>query len=406
VPAASPDPDNAPRDVVEQAPADLLAGIRVLDAGSFIAAPLAAMTLGDWGAEVIKLEPIAGDAARTVGPQAGPGMSATFVSSNRGKRSVALDFGTPGAADTVRRLAATCDIVVHNLPPALASRIGLDAQSVRSLHPSVVLCTVSAFGDSGPAAGRPALDPVIQAMAGISAATGAADGEPVRCGAPVVDTATGFAAAAACLAALHRRERTGEGAHVAVSLLDVALVMQGPLFALRSLLGEEPPRRGNGSFAVLGDQLAARDGLLAFVVWDDRRWQALCEILGLSELAADARYTANDDRCTRQDELRPLLTTAFSTRAARELEAAFIAAGIPCAVTQGLDAVVRDPQVRAVGAVYEEARLAGEPLELAAPAVRLDGRRPQASAAAPALGAHTGEVLDELLGLASGANDR
>jgi CoA:oxalate CoA-transferase len=373
----------------------MLEGLRVLDAGSFIAAPLAAATLGDWGADVVKLEPLEGDASRVVGPQAGPGMSATFVSANRGKRSVALDFRAPGTPDEVRRIVAGCDAVVHNLPASVARRLGLDPSTLRERDPGLVVCTVSAYGETGPSAGRPALDPVVQAAAGLAAATGPVGGEPFRCGAPIVDTATALAGAAAMLAALYRRQRTGEGAHVAVALLDVALAMQAPLFALRSLLGEEPPRRGNGSFALLGDQLAARDGLLAFVVWDDRRWRALCAVLGLDALADDARFADSDARCTRQDELRPHLAAAFARWDARDLEAALVEVGIPCAVTQGLDAVVADPQVAATGGLYDEARLAVG-LTLAAPPVRMDGTRPRAIAVPPALGAHTEEVLASL----------
>ena len=383
----------------------MLDGLRVLDAGSFIAAPLAAATLGDWGAEVVKLEPIEGDASRTVGPQAGSGMSATFVSANRGKRSVALDFRAPGTPAEVRRLVAACDVVVHNLPATVAGRLGLDAATLRDRDPSLVVCTVSAYGETGPSAGRPALDPVVQAAAGLASATGPVDGEPFRCGAPIVDTATALAGAAAMLAALYRRERTGEGAHVAVALLDVALAMQAPLFALRSLLGEEPPRRGNGSFALLGDQLAARDGLLAFVVWDDRRWRALCGVLGLDALAEDTRFADGDARCARQDELRPILAAAFARWDARDLEVALVEVGIPCAVTQGLDAVVADPQVAATGGLYDEARLA-VPLTLAAPPIRMDGTRPRADGAPPALGAHTDEVLRALTEPGNDANDR
>ena len=365
----------------------------MLEAGSFIAAPLAAMTLGDWGAEVIKLEPLEGDASRVVGPQAGPGMSATFVCTNRGKKSMALDFRDPDVAADVGRLVAGCDVVVHNLPPVVARRLGLDAAAIRDAHPTVILCVVSAFGEHGPAAGRPGLDPVVQAMAGISSLTGEPGAEPMRCGAPVVDTATGFAAAAACLAALYRRERTGEGARLSVALLDVALSMQAPLLALRSLLAAEPPRRGNGSFAVLGDQIATRDGLLAFVVWDDRRWRALCAILGLEPLGADDRYTSNEARCARQDELRPLLAAAFARWPARDLEGALIEEGIACAVTQGLDAVVADPQVAATGGVYTESRLDGDPLTLAAPPVWWDGARPRAAGPPPRLGEHTEQLL-------------
>lgn len=373
----------------------LLRGIRVLDAGSFIAAPLAAMLLGDWGAEVIKLEPRSGDPARAVGEQAAPGMSPTFISCNRGKRSVALDFRADDATETVRRLAASCDIVIHNLPPAAAQRLGLDHDALLERRPDAVLCSVTAFGEDGPYADRAALDPIVQAMAGMSAATGEPQGAPMRCAAPVIDTAAGFASAAAALAALHARD--GGGRHVSVALLDVALAFQGPLLALRSILGAPPPRRGNGSYAVLGDQLATADGLLAFVIWDDRRWSALCDLLGLGDLAADPAFATNDARCANQDLLRPRLQAAFATRPGRALEADLLGAGIPCAVTQDLDAVVADPHVVASGAVYDERRVGPVALTLASGPVRVAGQRPRAASRPPYLGEHTDDVLAELL---------
>ena len=371
-----------------------LRGLRILDAGSFIAAPLAAMLLGDWGADVIKLESLAGDQAREVGEQAGAGMSPTFVSCNRGKRSVALDLSGDGAAARVRPLAAACDIVVHNLPASTASRLGLDHESLLEERPDAVLCTITAFGELGPYAGRPALDPIVQAMAGMAASTGVPGGEPMRCAAPVIDTAAGFAGAAAALAALHAR-RSG-GMRVSVSLLEVALACQGPLLALRSMLGRTPPRRGNGSYAVLGDQLATADGLLAFVVWDDRRWAALCDVLQLDEIAANPRFASNELRCEQQDELRSSLRAAFARWPGRELEARLLARGVPCAVTQDLDAVVADPHIRAAGAVYEETRLEGPSLTLPCGPVRLAGRRLPAALRPPYLGEHTDEVLAEL----------
>lgn len=381
--------------MAEDTQGQVLRGLRVLDAGSFIAAPLAAMLLGDWGAEVVKLEPAGGDAARAIGEQAGPGMSSTFVSCNRGKRSVALDLRAPETIGIVRRLAATCDIVIHNLPPATARCLGLDHDALLRRRADAVLCTVTAFGEEGPYAGRAALDPIVQAMAGMAAATGEPGGEPMRCAAPVIDTAAGFAAAAASLAALHAR--ASRGRHVSVSLLDVALAFQGPLLALRSLLGALPPRRGNGSYAVLGDQVATADGLLAFVVWDDRRWAALCDVLGMGDLAGDPRFATNDARCAHQDALRPYLQRAFARLPGRRLEAKLLAAGIPCAVTQDLDAVVADEHVVASGAVYGETRLGAPPLVLASGPVCVDGRRPRAALRPPYLGEHTNEVLAELL---------
>ena len=391
---AARDPDLSSIHVSVDDRAHLLRGVRVLDAGSFIAAPLAAALLGDWGADVVKLEPLAGDASRGVGDCAAPGMSATFLACNRGKRSIALDYRSASGRAVVRDLAAACDVVIHNLPPAVARRIGLDHPSLLERRADAVLCTVTAFGDDGPYAGRTALDPIIQAMSGLAAATGEPDGAPMRCGAPVIDTATAFAAAAVVLAALHARD--GGGVEASVSLLDVALAAQGPLLATRSLLGEPPPRRGNASYATLGDQLATADGLLAFVVWDDRRWRALCALLDLEAVAEDPRFATNAARCEHQDDLRALLQPRFAARPGRTLERLLLHAGIACAVTQDLDAVVADPHVRASGALVREQRVGGASLDLPAGPARVGHRRPRAPARPPRLGEHTDELLAEL----------
>ena len=173
-------------------------------------------------------------------------MSATFVGANRGKRSVALEIESADGQAALRALLATSDVVVHNHPPSVAERIGLTASKVATSNSAAVLCTISAYGPSGCDARRTALDPIIQAASGLSALTGPPDGEPMRCAAPVVDIATGLAAAAACLAALVARARTGSVTHVEVSMFDVALTMQSPLLPLYSLHGEELPRRGTG----------------------------------------------------------------------------------------------------------------------------------------------------------------
>jgi glutaryl-CoA transferase len=373
-----------------------LRGLRVLDAGTFVAAPLAAMLLGDWGADVIKLESLDGDPCRRIGEQVEPGLSATFAGVNRGKRSVALDLDGRAGRVAAAKLARTCDVVIHNLGDASAARRGLDWNSLSAARPGVVLCTVSAFGASGPYAGRPALDPVIQAFAGLAAATGVPEGEPMRCAAPVVDGGAGMTAAAASLAALYARSLGGGGAHVGVSLLDVALVFQASLLPLASLLGGTLERRGNGSFALLGDQLQAADGLIAFVVWDDRRWRALCDLLGLEELADDKRYATNELRHRHQDELRPLLARAVVAWPGEELERRMLDLGIPCAMTLGFDRLARDPHVTATGGVYSEGRLDGPEISMAGGAAWFDGGRPRSSAPPPRLGEHTKDVVEEV----------
>jgi crotonobetainyl-CoA:carnitine CoA-transferase CaiB-like acyl-CoA transferase len=374
-----------------------LRGLRVLDAGTFVAAPLAAMLLGDWGAEVIKLESLEGDPCRRIGELVEPDLSATFIGVNRGKRSVTFDLGSPEGRAAAARLAQRCDVVIHNLSDQAAGRLGLDWQSLSAARADAVLCTVSAFGRSGLYAGRPALDPVIQAFAGLAAATGEPDGQPMRCAAPVIDGGAGMTAAAAVLAALHRRAEEGCGSHVGVSLLDVALTFQASLLPLASLIGGLE-RRGNGSFALLGDQLQTADSLIAFVVWDDRRWQALCELLDLNELAEDERYASNELRHRHQDELRPLLAEAVASRTGAELERRMLDLGIPCALTLSFEQLAADPHVTATGGIYRERRLEGPDVSMAGGAAWFDGARPRSSDPPPRLGEHTKDVVDRILG--------
>jgi glutaryl-CoA transferase len=359
---------------------DLLAGVRVLEAGSFLAAPYAAQLLADWGADVIKVEPLAGDASRGLGTGVAPSVSSTFAAVNRGKRSVALDLRSEDGRGILRRLAARSDAIVHNHPPAVAAKLGLD-------HPSAVVCAVSAFGDGSH---RPALDPVLQAVSGLSALTGDPAGEPMRCAAPVVDVGTGLAAAATTLAGLYRRSMTGRGAAVEVALFDVALAFQGSFLAEHGATGEPPPRRGNGSFAVLGDQFAVADGFVALAVWDDERWSALCTLLGVEPLAARDEFASNDARLRNYAALRPLLADAIARWSAAPLCAALAGAGIACGVTRDLAAVADDPLATALFR-RGDALLVGGPS-------RVGGERPVASRPPPRVGEHTLEVIAEVLG--------
>jgi len=370
------------------ADASALSGLRVLDAGSFLAAPYAAMLLADWGADVVKLEPRGGDPVRVVGPQVQPGITPTFAAVNRGKRSLAVDLRSDAGRDVARRLARDSDVVVHNLAPDVAQALGLGG--------AAIVCAVSAFGAAGTYA-RPGLDPVVQAMAGMASLGGDPDGPPMRTAAPVVDIATGLAAAGAILAALAGRGIHGRGAALSISLLDTALALQGPLLALRSVLGEPPPRRGNGSFATLGDQLATRDGHVAFTVWDDERWAALCRILDLADLAADPRLATNDQRVAALPDLGARLSAAAAGWRAADLEAALLEAGIPAAVTRDLDAVAADPELWSSGALYGESRL-DRPMELAGNPVCVDARRPVASRPPPRCGEHSRALLSGRLG--------
>lgn len=365
-----------------------LAGVRVLDAASFIAGPLAAAFLGDLGADVVKLESRGGDPLRRIGGVVDEEMSATFAFANRGKRAVALELDAEDGRDLARRLAAGSEIVIHNQAPATAERLGLDA--------APILVEITGFGRSGPYAGRRALDPMVQAMSGIAAITGEPAGVPRRAGAPVVDVATALTTAMTALAALRGSERSGDRCLVTVSLFEVGLLLNSSAFAMRSARGEPLERLGNASHALLTDQFAAADGLVWLAVWEERQWQALCRILNLGALARDEAFGSNEGRVANQEALRPSLAEAISSRGAEELHATLAEAGIPSAVTFSLEDVLEDPHVAETDALRSETRLPGPDLRLPAGPFRLDGARPDPGRRAPRLGEHTAEVLGEL----------
>ncbi len=228
---------------------------------SFIAGPFAATLLGDLGADVIKVEPAGGDPLRKIGGILGDGHSATFAFANRGKRGVELDLSSEEGRGHLARLVEAADVVVHNRRPESARRLGLDA--------APVVVAISAFGETGPYAERPALDPIVQAMSGIAALTGEPDGEPRRAATPVVDVAASLTAALGALAAL----RAGGERTVTVSLFEVGLLLNASGFAMQSARGEPLERLGNASHALITDQFAAADGLVWLAVWEERQWR-------------------------------------------------------------------------------------------------------------------------------------
>jgi crotonobetainyl-CoA:carnitine CoA-transferase CaiB-like acyl-CoA transferase len=315
-------------------------------------------------------------------------MSATFAFANRGKRGVSLDPDSKTGRDHLTALVGSSDIVIHNQSPDTATRIGLDAADV--------VVEISAFGRDGAYAGRPALDPIVQAMSGIAALTGEPDGGPRRAAAPVVDISAALTAAFGALAALRAREATGEAQRVTVSLFEVGLMLNGPSFAMRSVREAPLERLGNASHALIADQFAAADGLVWLAVWDRRQWLALCELLGLAEIGENPAYATNEGRLQDQEWLRGQLAEAIEDWPAARLRERLEAAGIPTALTLTLDEVMKDPHVIQTGALVSEGRHPGPTLSYPAGPIRIGGRRPRAGVQAPSLGEHNDEVLAEL----------
>lgn len=363
-----------------------LAGMRVLDAASFVAGPLASALLGDLGAEVVKVEPPEGDPLRRIGGVLGDGMSATFAFVNRGKRSVVVDPQSRGDLESLALLVGTTDIAIHNKRPRAAARLGIEE--------APVVVEISAFGREGPYADRPALDPIVQAMAGIVAITGESDGEPMRAGAPVVDVATALTAAFGALAGLRSWGSTREAQRVTVSLFEVGLLLNAPAFAMRSARGEPLERLGNASHALLANQLATADGLIWLALWEDAQWQQLCGVLRSRELAEDERFASNALRVANQERIWARLAGAVAEWRGEALRDALEGVGIPAAVTLSLEEVASDPHVVAIEALRTEGRLAEAKLLVPAGPLRLGGERPQVAGPAPALGEHTDEIFN------------
>lgn len=375
-----------------------LAGLRVLDASIFLAGPLCSALLADWGAEVVKVEPPTGDPSRTMGgPRIAKGMTPTFVSANRGKRAIAVDFASEEGRVIVARLAGVSDVVVHNHRDDVAARLGIDPSSLAAAGSRAIVCSISAFGPQGTYAGRPAVDSMIQAMTGMASLTGEPDGVPMRAGPQVIDVGSGMAAAGATVAALLGRERTGAVCPVSISLFDVGLLFNAGFVALRSAEGHTPPRLANRSHPLLADQFAARDGFVVIALWDHRRWTALCELLDLCDLLADPELADNDGRLREYDRVRPRLQEEIARWSAVELREALHAVGVLCCVTADLDAVAADSHTRTSGAIYVERRLGPTPLEMAAGPVRLGGLRVVADRPPPGLGQHSREIMGDWL---------
>ena len=383
-----------------------LEGIRVLDLSRVLAGPWATQALADWGAEVIKVEqPRSGDDTRHWGPpwheHRGQKVAAYFLAANRGKRSVAIDFSTAEGAALVRRMAASADVVVENFKVGGLARFGLDAASLRAENPRLVYASITGFGQDGPYSDRAGYDYIIQGMGGLMSLTGLPDGEPgggpMRAGVAVADLFTGMYAANAILAALYRRQATGEGATIDLALFDVQLAMLANQASNAMVSGRDPVRQGAGHPNIVPYQpFAAADQPIIIAVGNDRQFARLAAILGHEEWASDPAYSTNSARVEARGALIPQIEAIIGTRCAAdwldELEAAGVPAGPINSVGQALSdpqAVHRGARIAAGGGALGEVPMVGSPL-------RIDGERFDAPLPPPALGEH-GDLLSEWL---------
>lgn len=373
-----------------------LTGLRVVALEHAAAAPYATRQLADMGAEVIKVErPGAGDFARGYDVSV-MGLSSYFVWLNRGKKSITLDIKQEGARAVLDRLVEGADVLVQNLAPGAAERLGLSYAALCPRHPRLVVCDISGYGDAGPLREKKAYDLLIQAEAGMLATTGVAD-SPARCGASVADIAAGSHAYSGILAALIQRGRTGRGTRVEVSMLEaLAEWMMQPLY-LGHYGGKPPPRMGatHPIIAPYGPHRAGDGTEVIFGLQNEREWAAFCDrVLGQPSLAADPRFDSNGKRVAARGELTALIEAAFASLTADQVVARLDAAGIANGRLNDIESVWHHPQLRARKRWRSIGTEQGA-VDALLPPVNLQGCE-AAMGAVPALGQHTDEILGQL----------
>jgi crotonobetainyl-CoA:carnitine CoA-transferase CaiB-like acyl-CoA transferase len=386
-----------------------LAHLRVLDLSRILAGPLAAQILGDLGAEVIKVEqPGAGDEIRKWGPPyvrgEGPRDSVYFLTANRNKKSVTVDFTQPEGQQIVRELAARSDVVIENFKVGGLARYGLDYRSLREVNPRLVYCSVTGFGQDGPYAQRAGYDALIQAMGGLMSVTGLPDGQPgggpTKVGVPVSDLLTGLYAFGAILAALAYREVSGAGQYVDMALLDcqVASLANQALSALHT--GAVPGRIGNDHANVVPYRdFPTADGHMMLTVGSDGQFAKFAEVAGHPEWSTDPRFATNATRGKHRDALFALIRAVTVTRSTRAWIEALEREGVPCGPIYTVSQVFEDPQVQARGMKTTMEHPVAGTIPLVASPIRLSETPVTYRLAPPVLGQHTAEVLEGVLGL-------
>ncbi|KWT05156.1 CaiB/baiF CoA-transferase family protein [Pseudomonas syringae pv. avii] len=389
-----------------------LSHIRVLDLSRVLAGPWAGQILADLGADVIKVErPGCGDDTRAWGPPflkdaAGHNTSeaAYYLSANRNKQSVTIDFTRPEGQKLVRELAAKSDIVIENFKVGGLAAHGLDYASLKAINPRLIYCSITGFGQSGPYATRPGYDFMIQALGGLMSLTGLPEGEegagPVKVGVALTDILTGLYSTTAILAALAHRDQSDVGQHIDMALLDVQVACLANQAMNYLTTGVAPERLGNAHPNIVPYQsFPTADGDLILTVGNDSQFRKFAEVAGQSQWADDPRFLTNTLRVAHRAELIPLIRQVTVFKATAQWVAALEAVGVPCAPVNDLAKVFADPQVVARGLAIELPHALGGKVPQVASPIRLSETPVEYRRAPPMLGEHTAVVLEELLGL-------
>lgn len=395
---------------VDAMPRGALSNIRVLDLSRVLAGPWAAQTLGDLGAEIIKVErPGAGDDTRTWGPpflkdaQGQPTRDAAYyLCTNRNKKSIAIDLSAPQGQKLVQALARHCDVLIENFKVGSLRQYGLDYETLHAINPRLVYCSVTGFGQTGPYAQRAGYDFLIQGMGGLMSVSGQPDGAPgagpMKVGVALTDILTGLYASTSILAALQARSVTGRGQHIDLALLDVgvACLANQSMNYLHS--GVAPRRMGNAHPNTVPYQdFPTSDGHMILAVGNDGQFARFCDAAERPEWAQDERFATNAARVRNRDVLIGLLRELTVTRTTRQWVALLESAGVPCGPINTIADVFEDPQVKARGMQLHMDHAVADDVALVASPIRMSETPVQYRNAPPLLGQHTREVLTEIL---------
>ncbi|MET0632850.1 MAG: CoA transferase [Xanthobacteraceae bacterium] len=381
----------------------LLAGARVLDLTNVLAGPFCCYQLAQLGADVIKVEvPGTGDLARQLGadPELNRrGMGASFLAQNAGKRSITINLKSAKGQDVFRRLVASSDVVVENFRPGVMDRLGLGYGALKAVRNDIIYCAISGFGQDGPLKFNPAYDQIIQGLSGVMSVTGDKTAAPLRVGYPVADTMGGITAAFAIAAALFRRERSGEGELIDVSMLESTLVAMGWAVSNWLIAGVKAEPMGNENMtASPSGAFHTGDGLLNIAANKQEQFETLCRLIGRDELMVDPRFAGREDRKRHRFELKREIEQALAARAATEWAALLNKHGVPAGEVLDVPAVLEHPQIKERGLLrtFEQVPDVDRPVQVVRAGFRLGSGDPAPAMPPPALGADTADILAEL----------
>jgi len=376
-----------------------LQGLRVIDLTRVLAGPFATQTLGDLGAEVLKIEPPGGGDETRRFPPFVAGESHYFLGINRNKKSLVIDLQQAAGADILRRLVATADILVENYRPGVMDRLGLGYEALAALNPRLIYCAISGFGLTGPLSDKPSFDIVTQALTGALSINGERGHLPIKLGIPLGDMVGGVFGPIAILAALHERTLTGRGRLIDIGLYDGLIGMLGYFAQLAFITGEDPPPMGSSHPNIVPyGSFPAADGSIIIAVLSESFWGKLCDALERPDLAQDPRFATPALRRDRRDEVDRLIAEVTRTRSVAEWQERLTAFDVPHAPVLGVGAALTHPHARAREMVVEAEHATAGRLRLVGRPIKFPGSPQPPSTAPPTLGQHTVEILRDELG--------